>query len=89
MSVGEERIDIPKGKVKGYGMKLFQIMILLIAPLLFGCSEPNPLKWRPMDLAPAATLDKPNDKQLGSFAHPREGMDYKVMEKFHDFLPAS
>ena len=70
-------------------MKLFQIMILLIAPLLFGCSEPNPLKWRPMDLAPAATLEKPNVKKLGSFGHPREDMDDKVTEKFQNFLPAS
>ncbi len=50
-------------------MKLFQRIVFLVALLSFGCSEPNPLKWRPMDLAPAATLENRNNESLGSLGH--------------------
>ena len=84
-----ERIDRPKGKGEGFGMKLFKIMVFLVALLSFGCSEPNPLKWRPMDLAPAATLEKRNNGSLGSLGHFQGTVDNGVTGQVHGLAPES
>ena len=84
-----ERLDVPKVKMKVHGMKLFQLIILLIVPLLFGCSETNPLKWRPMDLAPAALLENRKDMSVSSSGHFRGGEDNEVTGELHGVLPQS
>ena len=70
-------------------MKLFQIMVFLVAFLLFGCSEPNPLKWRPMDLAPAATLEKRNNGSLGSLGHFQDAVGKGVTGQVQRLAPES
>jgi len=84
-----KRIETPKGKGEGFGVKLFQIIILLVAFFLSGCSEKNPLKWRPMDLAPAAMLQDRNHTPLSSLDHLRGTVDDEVTEEFHGILPES
>ena len=70
-------------------MKLFQIIVFLAAFLLFGCSEPNPLKWRPMDLAPAATLEKRSNESLGSLGHFQDAVDKGVTGGVYRVAPES
>jgi hypothetical protein len=77
-----ERIDMPKGKGKICGMKFFQIILLLIIPLISGC-------WHPMDLSPAATLEKRSHTPVSSLDHLRGAVDNEVTEEFHGILPES
>ena len=66
-------------------MKLFQRIVFLVAFFLFGCSEPNPLKWRPMDLAPAATLENRNNGSLGSHGYFQDTVDKEVTVQVQGF----
>ncbi len=84
-----ERIDRPKGKGEICGMELFQRIVFLIAFFLFGCSEPNPLKWHPMDLAPAATLENRNNRSFGSLGHFQDTVDKGVTGKVQGLAPES
>ena len=47
-------------------MKPVEIFIMLVVFSISGCSEPNPLKWHPMDLSPPAYI--PEDEPERDYA---------------------
>ena len=47
-------------------MKFLRVMLFLLIAFMAGCSETNPFKWHPMDIAPAAWLEDRSLEPEGS-----------------------